>query len=253
MGDDWTTTTAASRTFAGATRSPESRADVSRPRARRLPERGHVRAAGAGDDRRGESRRLGVELERGRGGKPYFDNLIETSARVRGLFAELLGTAPEHVALTASTTMGCQIVLSGLRLEPGDEIVTTDEEHFGLLGPLHVSGARVRVAATRGRTGDEALEAVLAEVGPRTRLVALSHVSWMTGHILPVDDDQGRDGPAAARGRGAVGRRHPGRRGRRRLLHRLRAEVAVRPGRHGRAVRPRSGRAGGRAAHVLVA
>ena len=48
--------------------------------------------------------------------------------------------------------MGCQTVLSGLRLEPGDEIVTTDEEHFGLLGPLHVSGARVRVAATRGRT-----------------------------------------------------------------------------------------------------
>jgi L-cysteine/cystine lyase len=43
------------------------------------------------------------------------------------------------------------------------------------------------VATTRGRTADEALEAVLAEVGPRTRLVALSHVSWMTGHLLPVD------------------------------------------------------------------
>ena len=127
-----------------------------------------------------------AELRGGRGGAAYFDNLIETRGRVRGQFAELLGMGEDHVALTASTTMGCQIVLSGLRLEPGDEIVTTDEEHFGLLGPLHVSGARVRVAATRGRTGDEALEAVLAEVGPRTRLVALSHVSWMTGHILPV-------------------------------------------------------------------
>jgi L-cysteine/cystine lyase len=128
-----------------------------------------------------------VELEGGRSGKAYFDNLIDTRARVRGLFAELLGTTPDHVAVTASTTMGCQIVLSGLQLEAGDEIVTTDEEHFGLLGPLHVSGARVRVATTRGRTADEALEAVLAEVGPRTRLVAISHVSWMTGHILPVD------------------------------------------------------------------
>jgi L-cysteine/cystine lyase len=132
------------------------------------------------------STQTALELERGRGGKPYFDNLIDTRARVRALFAGLLGTTAEHVALTASTTMGCQIVLSGLRLEPRDEIVTTDEEHFGLLGPLHVSGARVRVAATRGRTGDEALEAVLGEVGPRTRLVALSHVSWMTGHILPL-------------------------------------------------------------------
>ena len=44
------------------------------------------------------------------------------------------------------------------------------------------------MAATRGRTGDEALEAVLAEVGSRTRLVALSHVSWMTGHVLPVSE-----------------------------------------------------------------
>ncbi|MGH3018060.1 MAG: aminotransferase class V-fold PLP-dependent enzyme [Gaiellaceae bacterium] len=128
-----------------------------------------------------------LELERGRGGKRYFDTMIDLRDRLRGLFAELLGAAPDHVALTASTTMGCQIVLSGLRLEPGDEIVTTDEEHFGLLGPLHVSGARVRVAATRGRAGDEALAAVLAEVGPRTRLVALSHVSWVTGHILPVE------------------------------------------------------------------
>ena len=128
-----------------------------------------------------------AELEGGRGGKPYFDDLIEARARVRGLFAELLGATADHVAVTASTTTGCQIVLSGLRLEPDDEIVTTDEEHFGLLGPLHVSGARVRVAATRGRTADEALDAVVGEVGPRTRLIALSHVSWMTGHILPVD------------------------------------------------------------------
>ena len=127
-----------------------------------------------------------LELEQGRGGKPYFDAMIDLRTRLRGQFAELLGTTPEHIALTASTTTGCHVVLSGLRLEPGDEIVTTDEEHFGLLGPLHVSGARVRVAPTRGRSAEEALEAVLAEVGPRTRLIALSHVSWMTGHVLPV-------------------------------------------------------------------
>jgi len=128
-----------------------------------------------------------IDLEQGRGGKRYFEAMIDMRARVRGLFAELLGTQPENVALTASTTMGCQIVLSGLRLEPGDEIVTTDEEHFGLLGSLHVSGACVRVAATRGRSREEALAALLAEVRPRTRLIALSHVSWVTGSLLPID------------------------------------------------------------------
>jgi L-cysteine/cystine lyase len=128
-----------------------------------------------------------LELERGRGGKPYFEELIDVRRRVRELFAELLGTTSDHVAVTASTTTGCQIVLSGLELASEDEIVTTDEEHFGLLGPLHASGARVRVAVTRGLPADEALAAVLREVGPRTRLVALSHVSWVTGNVLPIE------------------------------------------------------------------
>lgn len=127
------------------------------------------------------------ELEGGRSGKPYFEELIDVRKRVRELLAELLGTTAEHVAVTASTTTGCQVVLSGLDLAPEDEIVTTDEEHFGLLGPLHASGARVRVAATCGRSAEEALAATIAEVGPRTRLIALSHVSWVTGNVLPIE------------------------------------------------------------------
>ena len=50
------------------------------------------------------------------------------------------------MALTASTTDGCNIVLAGLGLERGDEVITTTDEHFGLLGPLHTSGATVVVA-----------------------------------------------------------------------------------------------------------
>ncbi len=128
-----------------------------------------------------------IELEHGRSGAPYFDGLEALRTSVRGAFAELLGADHEHVALTSSTTSGCQIVLAGLELGPDDEIVTTDEEHFGLLGPLHASGARVRVAGTRDRSPESALAAIVAEVSPRTRLVAISHVSWLTGNLLPVD------------------------------------------------------------------
>ena len=127
-----------------------------------------------------------IELDHGRSGDAYYESLLGLRASVRALLAELLGVGEERVALTSSTTNACHVVLSGLGLRPGDEVVTTDEEHFGLLGPLHASGARVRVAPTRGRRQDEALAAVLAAVGPRTRLVALSHVSWMTGNVLPV-------------------------------------------------------------------
>jgi L-cysteine/cystine lyase len=127
------------------------------------------------------------ELEHGRSGAPYFDRLRALRTNVRRMFAELLGVSEAHIALTSSTTNGCQIVLAGLELGPEDEIVTTDEEHFGLLGPLHASGARVRVASTRARSPENALDAMLAEVTTRTRLVAISHVSWLTGNLLPVD------------------------------------------------------------------
>jgi L-cysteine/cystine lyase len=42
------------------------------------------------------------------------------------------------------------------------------------------------VAQLRGRPAAEALDAILAETGPRTRLVAVSHVTWTAGHVLPL-------------------------------------------------------------------
>ena len=127
-----------------------------------------------------------VDLAEGRAGAGYHAKVRELRERVRGKLAALIGAPADNVALTTSTTNGCNIVLAGLGLGPDDEIVTTDEEHFGLLGPLHTSGARVRVAATRGVEPDQALDRLRGAVGPRTRLFALSHVSWVTGNLLPV-------------------------------------------------------------------
>jgi selenocysteine lyase/cysteine desulfurase len=119
------------------------------------------------------------ELEDGRFGKPYFERLLALRAELRAAVAGLVGVEPEHVALTASTTDGCNIVLAGLGLGPEDEVITTEEEHFGLLGPLHASGARVVVVPADA-------DAILAAVTPRTRLLALSQVLWTTGRALPV-------------------------------------------------------------------
>jgi L-cysteine/cystine lyase len=74
-------------------------------------------------------------------------------------------------------------VLDGLDLGPGDEVVTSDQEHPGLLGPL----GELR------RCKDVALRIVpfarVADaVTPRTRLVAVSHVSWMTGSLPPLHE-----------------------------------------------------------------
>jgi len=127
-----------------------------------------------------------VDLAEGRVGAEYHTRARELRERVRGKLAALIRVPAENVALTTSTTNGCNIVLAGLGLGPEDEVVTTDEEHFGLLGPLHTSGSEVRVAETRGLEGEEALGRLRAAIGPKTRLLALSHVSWVTGNVLPI-------------------------------------------------------------------
>jgi L-cysteine/cystine lyase len=146
------------------------------------------------------------DLEQGRGGRSYRDEMLALRQRARAGLAATIGVPAENVALTGSTTEGCNIVLAGLRLQPENEVVTTDTEHFGLIGPLRASGARVRVARVRELPVERALETILAEVGPKTRLLALSHVSWQTGNLLPVEELQEETGlPVLVDGAQAAG------------------------------------------------
>jgi L-cysteine/cystine lyase len=123
-----------------------------------------------------------------RGGYEAFNRIMELRERLRGVIGAQVGIDADHVSLTTSTSEACRVVLAGLDLGPDDEIVTTDAEHFGLLGPVHASGARVRVAGVRERPAVEAVDAILGEVGRRTRLIALSHVLWINGHLIPIDE-----------------------------------------------------------------
>ncbi len=126
-----------------------------------------------------------ADIESGRAGKPWFEAMLAARDRVRALLAEQAGARPDQVALTRSTTDGINIVVGGLGLVPGDEVVTTDVEHFGLIGPLAASRAEIRIARLRDAGAEEAFERIRAEIGPRTRLLALSAVSWLTGNVLP--------------------------------------------------------------------
>jgi L-cysteine/cystine lyase len=147
-----------------------------------------------------------ADLEVGRGGPAYFERALGLRDRVRERLAAAVGTPPEKLSLAASTTNGCNIVVSGLGLTEDDEVVTTDGEHFGLLGALFASTARVRVAAVRELPPERSLEVILAEVGPKTRLIALSHVCWMSGNRFPVEELQAQAGvPLLVDGAQSVG------------------------------------------------
>jgi len=145
---------------------------------------------------------LRLQTEHGRGGKAHFEHAQALAERLRARVARLFGCDPWEVALNGATTDGVNTVLSGLDLEPGDEIVTSDEEHPGLLAPL---------ASARERRDIEIrvvpFDSVADAVGPRTRLVACSHVSWVSGQIVDVDALAAASAPVlldGAQGLGAV-------------------------------------------------
>jgi selenocysteine lyase/cysteine desulfurase len=126
-------------------------------------------------------RELQRELADGRA-VAHDERKSELAGELRAAYARALGADTADVALTTCTSEGMAQVIGGLELSRGDEIVTSDEEHPGLLGAL---------AAARDLHGVHVREVPFAEVanavGPRTRLVACSHVGWVSGSLAPVE------------------------------------------------------------------
>ena len=159
-----------------------------------LPEQRRDRAAlpaGAGAGRLG---RRGARA--GSRGLEGFGRIAAQAAAVRAAAGSAGGRGPETVALTANTTHGLNLVAWGIDWRPGDEIVTTALEHPGVTVPLAVVARRTGAAGGRGRAAGGDLEVEVGEVaGPRTRLVALSHVSLVDRGRA----GRGRGGPRPAR------------------------------------------------------
>ena len=125
--------------------------------------------------------RLAGESSQGRSGMDYIATIKALAEAARAGYARALGADPSDVALTGSTTDGCNTVLAGLDLRPGDQVLTSDEEHPGLLAPL----GRLR---HRGIEVTVAPFAHIADaVTDKTRLIACSHVSWVNGQVVDTE------------------------------------------------------------------
>jgi selenocysteine lyase/cysteine desulfurase len=111
--------------------------------------------------------------------QPHFEARFAAQDELRALYAQVLGCDAADLALKTSTSEGLGSVLAGLDLGPGDEIVSSDSEHPGLVGPLIAArerGVSLRIVPLRD---------VADAVSSRTTLVACSHVSWMSGEVAP--------------------------------------------------------------------
>jgi L-cysteine/cystine lyase len=130
---------------------------------------------------RAATEELRRETEEGRS-QAHFERRGALNGDLRVAYAAALGCDTADLALTTSTSEGLAQVLGGLELGKGEEIVTSDEEHPGLLGALgaarELQGVAIRAVP---------LSEVAAAVGPKTRLVACSHVGWVSGSLAPLE------------------------------------------------------------------
>jgi isopenicillin-N epimerase len=108
--------------------------------------------------------------------------------------AAYLGASPTEVALTDSTTMGLGLLYNGLRLRPGQEVLTTRHDFYATHEALRLAAARtgatVRQVALYDRpdtvSEDEIVDRLLRAVTPATRVVAVTWVHSSTGLKLPI-------------------------------------------------------------------
>jgi len=98
----------------------------------------------------------------------------------------------KEVIFVRGTTEGINLVAQAYarpRFKPGDEILITALEHHANIVPWQMvceqTGATLRVAPIN-RRGEVPFEEFERQLGPRTRLVAIAHISNALGTVLPV-------------------------------------------------------------------
>ncbi|MFC3568533.1 cysteine desulfurase [Paracoccus sp. TOH] len=142
-------------------------------------------------------------------GLHFLSNLAtENYERVRAIIARFLNAPREdEVIFTSGATEGINLVSygwAGPRLQAGDEIVLSVLEHHANIVPWHFLRERQGVVlkwVEPEPDGSLPPEKVLAAVGPKTKLIAVTHMSNVTGTVVDVGAiARGTDVPVLADG-----------------------------------------------------
>jgi cysteine desulfurase / selenocysteine lyase len=114
--------------------------------------------------------------------------LFPAREAARTTAARLLRCDPDEIALLPNTSTGLHLVADGIEWRSGDEIVVFDRDFPANVQPwrrLEARGVRLRWVPIRG--GGYDLGDIEAALGPATRLIAVSHVNFLTGFRLDLD------------------------------------------------------------------
>jgi isopenicillin-N epimerase len=113
---------------------------------------------------------------------------------VRGIVAKFVSAEPLEIALTRSTTEGMNLFTHGLDWKAGDEVVYCNHEHGGGIGPYTTLAKRIGIKPvvvnipSPPSSVDEIVGLYEKAITPRTKVIMVSHMTYVTGLITPVKE-----------------------------------------------------------------
>ena len=113
---------------------------------------------------------------------------------IRAGLADMFGCDPEEIAITRNASESLEILLMGMDLKSGDEILTTTQDYGRMVTTLHQREKREGLVLKTVKIPvppkhlDEVTAAFERGITPKTRLILMSHIINLTGQILPVKD-----------------------------------------------------------------
>ena len=113
---------------------------------------------------------------------------------VREKLAAFVNASPDEVAITSNTTEGMNFVINGLDLKAGDEVLISNFEHPGHLGPWKLKEKRAGIKITQvdlpvtPKSVDEIVGLFAAAITPKTRMISVGHTVFITGLISPLKE-----------------------------------------------------------------
>lgn len=129
-----------------------------------------------------------VRVNEFRSGGNYVRGIRE---EIRKRVATFVGCEPTELALTRNTTDGVTNVINGLKLEKGDEIILSNQEHEGFYGAFYQRAAQCGAIIRRvemplaAKTPDELSNVITQAITSKTKLILLCHI-YLSGQIMPI-------------------------------------------------------------------
>ncbi|MFC2156634.1 aminotransferase class V-fold PLP-dependent enzyme [Acidobacteriota bacterium] len=111
----------------------------------------------------------------------------EMKEKARAMLAEFVGADPDEIAIVRNTSEGNNFVINGLTLGKGDEVVIWDQNHPTANVAWDVRAERYGYRVIRVKTPEspkspkDVINPFIAALTPRTRVLAFSHVSNVSG------------------------------------------------------------------------